>query len=293
MNRRRNLNDPPRMPYRLNGNSPLAKGLIGWWPMFNKQDSAALDSTTSNVYPQYFNMAPGAKPTETLKFEDLENTAGLSHIPDKSWGVTTYNADGLAEDDQSALEIEDSTPGKFRAKASGDIHTCLAWAWLTEVDDRAALVGNDTTYSNGWAVHYEQSAGAYYAWNGKWNVVSSSQPVAAGEWHRVGIRMRQEGVDRYANAIVDGIVSSDSAVRTNGAPTGDFFVGSLNSNRRFLGFIGNVCYWNRDLSQGELDFDYMHGRWDLFQEPVRRRWSTQVAAPAGGIEVLRRRIEGA
>lgn len=279
-----------RWPYRLNRQTPLARGLVGWWPMFNQPHTPFLQFAAAFEGVGFVNFAlggdrngdPGAGNThDLLTFQD---PGERSVVPDL-FGVETFKENGA----DSFLRMRgQDTIFQPPAGQDGDV-TVAMWIYVVSTDGtRFGLTGYGDFNNEGWGLYVNEADDLLRGYAGTWDVNGvSSETIQKNHWHRVGIRVHRTSADSMTcEPFLDGRVGTTSTAQTP-ATLGNrrLEFGAIGSFREWTGWFGHCCAWNRSLSDTEILRDYLGPtRWELFEElPVPR---ALFVPPAGEADVF-------
>jgi hypothetical protein len=259
----------PNGPFRLNHNSPQAKGLVAWWPPLGSQGRPLRDLSGYGD-----NMAfPGG-------------TANPVWTPSEMGYVLSYDG---SDDYLSVSSDHLNLTGTVTLSAW--VTSSRAWDW-----NNGAYIGilaRNTVYDNGFGLHmYEDPVleeTAIYMWTrgatfGEigWNVEAF---WATNTWyHVVGV---YDGTNSYV--YVNGLLRNSGATPTPTSTAGDStWIGreANASAAEWPGLIGDTRVYDRVLSANEVYALWAPDtRFELYQ-PVRRVWGVRVAAAAAAAEPI-------
>lgn len=258
--RRQYLRPPPGGPFALNLDSPLARGLVGWWPL-NHQGRTAYNMAAAQ---------PGGRYDLTLT-----GTLAQREGPDG----------GLAHTCSATQHFQGSpTPAAVMPLTLG--------CWFnpnTVTDNYALLFLKQSTGHDGFGLLADGTDAdlikAMYI--GSRNIFSgpSGRAFVAQRWqHALAVfrttASRTAGINGVLGAEETTALPAHGTIDTT-ALGNDASSGSYASN--FAGLLGDCCVWSRALNEADAMRLYDPAtRWELYYPLGRKTYSFPGGAAAGG-----------
>jgi hypothetical protein len=244
---------PPNGQFTINRNSPQANGLVAWWPTL------------------------GCFGANTLRYVGRGNSG-------------TINADWIADGEAGPLLTFDGTTNDdfSISHATGLIGTD---DWSVALWARCDGAADDTN----WVAFSVEPNGFLWIYFSRWSGVTG---ISVDSYDSVwGVRgaghtgftvgklyhIVAVGGASYLALYVDGAFANSSGTAALGAAQAStFWWGSqFGSSKYHLGDIGDVRFYNRQLSAAEVWHQYCPStRWDLYL-PYRRRFAAKPPVAAG------------
>lgn len=187
-------------------------------------------------------------PTDSIRPNTLALTGGATFTTDATRG-TVLNLDG-------ATGTRASTPGTVFDTTKS--YTVSAWAYLTNTNSFANVVGESGTNASAFYLQYSRS---FSAWTftspstdstgaASYSSAYASSPPALNTWtHLVGV---YDASTQTMSLYINGTLVSTATNPSAWAATGPLTIGNAKNENPFPGKISDVQTWNTALSAGAI-----------------------------------------
>jgi hypothetical protein len=247
----------PSIPFTVNRASPQARGLVSWWPpLFGRGSALASDMSGSNLTGTLTSVTldPNGTLGKAWLFNGTSSQFDMADIPtfksSTSFSVTAwFNTNTLSGGD-SNLRYLVAKEGISNASAE----------FMIRLD-----TANDKLQ--------------FYIGGGSYDVAEAV--VAADTWYHMAGTYDGVNIRLYLNGLQAASTGRTGATGTTTVtPTIGYLFQSSAAQRFWSGYIGDVRFYNRDLSPGEVLSMYLpQTRWDLYQPLLPTAYYVPAAAP--------------
>ncbi len=276
---------PPQWPYRLNRQASLARGLIGWWPIFNQGLKRETVWETGASEYSVRNYATN----RALRSDDLLTSSNVTH--DQRSATPEFGARAFAfAGAETYLRQQDGT-AKYDPPIgqTGDL-TVMAWVYVASDDaTRFGLLSKGDFNNEGWGLYVNKADDLVRGYAGTWDITGvSTKTLVNNKWYRVGIRVHRVAPNWLTcEPIIDAEIGTTSTAVSRSSTIRYLEFGTGGAGfREWTGWIGHCCVWSRSLTQNEISRDWNPAtRWELFDSNVRDRTFLRVPVVAGGLSI--------
>lgn len=236
---RRSLSEGDALGYPPGGIDPLERGLVAWYPLFERRGATAHDLAGDNN-----GTVNGATP------------AGGQGV----MGMPAYSFDGV--DDYVNTEYESNGLLQSEFAVSCWIHP-NGWG----EGGYGRILSNRAGNDNGIEVNVRQDHSGVRVMNLNGGQSADSAAVSLSEWHHVVAQRRDGNLELYTDTSVESAQLSNPILES----ANPFYIGNRASDtaRAFNGRISAVRLYNRALSAEEVAALYERGAHSIEQATAR------------------------